>query len=834
MPSSKIIGRISSDPNISGKVGEINGVKDHNRLANRSLPDQHPIDAITGLREELEKRNPATNQKIKVWDAATEDYINFGANDEVILIAGNNISFEVITEEPENSEEELQIPSITINSTLDPKNQRVKTGNVIFDADAVVNIIADTAENNPIEVIGDNDPNSPNYNSISIKHKEVSDAADAAAVKVGKDNYGHVILGDSLKTSDLINDGDGTDNNSPFATQKWVDTNGGKIDIIKINGVTQPVTDKTVDLPAYPTRTSLNIDNINNTSDADKPISNATQAALDLKADKSTTYTKTETDTLLNAKQDTINQNNKLSSDLVDDTNKTHKFVTAAEKTQIATNTTDISTINNSIIDINSKIPSAAAANNQLADKAFVNSSIGTATANFIGTFSNITELESYTGIVTNNDYAFVQNQVLPTDYANFAALDAVDKTTLSNYDYGWVINATHNNRFDLYRFDIINQTWINRAENVAKSEVTLNTAYNRYKAAVNNNVITWSYEYTLNNSSFTVEQWNAINSGINTLLVADIQSNYAAIHGVNGLDSRVSTLEGQVPDIIEDVSDLQTGLAGKQDTINDLSDIRSGAGLGATAVQPWDLAAVATSGDYDDLLDKPDLTGFATKQEVNTGLAGKQDTISDLDNIRSGAALGATALQEVPSEYITESELTTILADYVENEDLADVAISGDYDDLLNKPEPTKQYLEIATITGVSGTTTASKATQGTALVYGTADVDTAVDVATDLVDSNDTSANAYKAEYNANKCSLKLTALRLSKSSITPAKAADNTRTITPYTFADVTVPVADQSATTVATGGAAGQGAATHGIQVVTDFSAVNNNNNNNNNN
>ena len=144
MPSNKIIGRISSDPNIYGKVGEINGVKDHNRLANRSLPDQHPIDAITGLREELEKRDPATNQKIKVWDATAEDYINFGANDEVILIAGNNISFEVITEEPENSEEELQIPSITINSTLDPKNQRVKTGNVIFDADAVVNIIADT------------------------------------------------------------------------------------------------------------------------------------------------------------------------------------------------------------------------------------------------------------------------------------------------------------------------------------------------------------------------------------------------------------------------------------------------------------------------------------------------------------------------------------------------------------------------------------------------------------------------------------------------------------------------------------------------------------------
>lgn len=37
----------------------------------------------------------------------------------------------------------------------------------------------------------------------------------------------------------------------------------------------------------------------------------------------------------------------------------------------------------------------------------------------------------------------------------------------------------------------------------------------------------------------------------------------------------------------------------------------------------------------------------------------GKQDKIEDLDEIRSGAAAGATALQSVPSEYVTETELT-------------------------------------------------------------------------------------------------------------------------------------------------------------------------------
>lgn len=43
-------------------------------------------------------------------------------------------------------------------------------------------------------------------------------------------------------------------------------------------------------------------------------------------------YTKGETDTLINAKQDTIDSSHKLSADLVDDTSTTNKFVTSGEK----------------------------------------------------------------------------------------------------------------------------------------------------------------------------------------------------------------------------------------------------------------------------------------------------------------------------------------------------------------------------------------------------------------------------------------------------------------------------------------------------------------------
>ena len=105
---------------------------------------------------------------------------------------------------------------------------------------------------------------------------------------------------------------------------------------------------------------------------------------------------------------------------------------------------------------INGKIPSQATSTNQLADKAFVNSSISTNTANFIGTFQSVAELEAYSGTKTNNDYAFVET----TDTAG-------------------------------------------------------NTFYDRYKYVASTS--TWTFEYELNNSSFTADQWAAINSGCTT-----------------------------------------------------------------------------------------------------------------------------------------------------------------------------------------------------------------------------------------------------------------------------------------------------------------------------
>ena len=67
----------------------------------------------------------------------------------------------------------------------------------------------------------------------------------------------------------------------------------------------------------------------------------------------------------------------------------------------------------------------------------------------------------------------------------------------------------------------------------------------------------------------------------------------------------------------------VASAISGKQDTISDLATIRSGAAAGATAVQSSDLATVATSGSYADLLNKPTIPAAAKNSQVTIDMAG-------------------------------------------------------------------------------------------------------------------------------------------------------------------------------------------------------------------
>lgn len=67
----------------------------------------------------------------------------------------------------------------------------------------------------------------------------------------------------------------------------------------------------------------------------------------------------------------------------------------------------------------------------------------------------------------------------------------------------------------------------------------------------------------------------------------------------------------------------VASAISGKQDTISDLNTIRNGAAAGATAVQPGALAAVATSGSYADLQNKPTIPSAAKNSQVTIDMAG-------------------------------------------------------------------------------------------------------------------------------------------------------------------------------------------------------------------
>ena len=94
------------------------------------------------------------------------------------------------------------------------------------------------------------------------------------------------------------------------------------------------------------------------------------------------------------------------------------------------------------------------------------------------------------------------------------------------------------------------------------------------------------------------------------------------------------------------DVEEVANAVKTKQDAISDLSEIRTNANLAKTALQEVPAEYVTET----------ELAGmnYATITQVNA----KQDIISDLETIRSGAAAGATAIQSIPDKYITDEKL--------------------------------------------------------------------------------------------------------------------------------------------------------------------------------
>ena len=193
--------------------------------------------------------------------------------------------------------------------------------------------------------------------------------------------------------------------------------------------------------------------------------------------------------------------------------NRTEKDT--AMQTELNTVKSSLNTVKASVEDIQALIPNQATKDNQLADKDFVNSSISTNTANFLGTFNTLEEIEALTD-VTNNDYAF------------WKTTDTLGSVVFKRYKY------------------------------IADKQE-------------------WKFEYDLNNSSFTAEQWEAINSGITAELVAKIGDGSAIVPSITEAEYEKipNKKDGQIREIT-DAPDRLVPFATLNDTLMTATNVLS------------------------------------------------------------------------------------------------------------------------------------------------------------------------------------------------------------------------------------------------------------------
>lgn len=162
----------------------------------------------------------------------------------------------------------------------------------------------------------------------------------------------------------------------------------------------------------------------------------------------------------------------------------------------------------------------------------------------------------------------------------------------------------------------------------------------------------------------------------------------FATIAALNLVDGRLTAIE----DYFSSEEDADT-LINKWNEIVAFLNATEGTTLDNILSSKADKSDIPTKvgqleNDKGYITEHQDISGLATKKELGDGLNSKQNVISDLDTIRAGAALGATALQAVPDNYVTEKELTdkgyitsAAIANKVDKEDGKGLS-SNDYTD--------------------------------------------------------------------------------------------------------------------------------------------------------
>ena len=261
---------------------------------------------------------------------------------------------------------------------------------------------------------------------------------------------------------------------------------------------------------------------------------------------------------------------------------------------------------------IEDKIPATASDQNKLVDEQKMNSSIATATATYRGAFNLVTDLH----LTVSATEADIINALAAT------------------------ISGADNNDYCFVQIPVAND----RPTEYARIE--------RYKY----NGTVWAFEYALNNSGFTADQWNAINSGITSGLVAKLTALPSAAD-LTALFANIYT-KSETNGVV--AAETQRAQVAEQANAADIDTIEAKIPSDASAQnklasEQYVNSSVATNtatfkGAYN-LVSDLSLTTAATREQIAAALAG---AITQADN-------NDYAFVQIPTADATPTEIASV-----------------------------------------------------------------------------------------------------------------------------------------------------------------------------
>lgn len=470
--------------------------------------------------------------------------------------------------------------------------------------------------------------------------------------------------------------------------------------------------------------------------------------------------------------------------------------------------TSDVTAVSNRVTTIEGEIPNQASSSNQLADKAFVNSSINALAAYYItknaagDPFATKAELNAATtfysgGVVrvpTTNDYCIVL-----ADESKQSST-GVDPTTRYSYqgsqwEYQYTINDTPLTAAQLAALNsgitssLVTQIGTNTTD-IAGKQDTIDSSHKLSADLVDDTSTTNKFvtstditNWNGKQNALSTAQMNAVNSGVTSSTVSQVATNTSDISGLQTSKQNAITSSAKLDaDLVDDStstnkfvtsSDITTWNA-KQDALTTAQQNAVDSGVTSSTV-----SQVATNTSDISGLQSSKQNAITSSAKLSadlvddTSTTNKFVTSSDITNwnAKQNALTFDTTPTNASTNPVTSGGVYTALADKANTSSLATVATSGSYNDLTNKPTiPTTtssvtQDSTAALTSGGAYTALAGKQdtlTAGTGItitnnvISSTATIDNdekVQEISTQYVRITDLDAGVYRLTYNGTK---------------------------------------------------------------------------------